>query len=475
MNKILAFIKNIKFTWSDLFLAVGFLFFIPFPAFSWKFMVTYDPSYLFFKNWMIITCFTISFLCLSIYLYLEFKKGNIKNNWIFWVFLLFCILSVVTVLVQPKFSETTVICQRANEFTEKFYPGTQVGDKVTVYQVLFPGHKLFFSMASLLIAMVLYIVLGVFSKRHKDFSFFFLCTYIVAVFMFVITIYSYIAEFDKYGPFFKALVTGDTQYIISVHEIHSFLVARVPYGACLMMGLMFFLIAHHLTHQKRWVVLAVFVYLNMIVSWCKTSLLITSVIIFLYALFLTGTTYKKHPRKNIIYASVLGSLFLAAIICSVLSVVTDGKIVPQIKALFETTFGFESIKGRTYIWDNIRQQLQHGWWIIGRGFGTHNVMLYPMNLVNGDNVCPSHSSYYAILGAGGVISLLGFFLLVGYYCYVFVKCWKVDKVKTMGLVLPFFAYFLYSFTEGTHHLWMSFMFPLFVYYHILEKEKAEQN
>ena len=70
----------------------------------------------------------------------------------------------------------------------------------------FPAPLLFFSMASLLITMVLYIVLGVFPKRHKDFSFFLFVCYIVAAFMLVITIYSYITEGPQYPPFFKAII-----------------------------------------------------------------------------------------------------------------------------------------------------------------------------------------------------------------------------------------------------------------------------
>ena len=471
MGKILTFIKNIKLTKSDIFLVIGFLFFIPFAGFSWKFMVTFDPSTIFFNNQMIIFFFTISFIFLCLYIYQEFKKGNIKNNIFFWLFLLFAVLSVVTVLVQPEHSVATVICKKVNHITEQYYPGTKVGDAVTVYQNITATHKLFFSMASLLITMVLYIVLGVFPKRHKDFSFFLFVCYIVAAFMLVITIYSYITEGPQYPPFFKAIIEGDAQYVAG-HNIYSFLVHRVPYGACLMMGLMFILLAHHVTHQKRWLFIGLYVYLNLMITWCKTSMLISSVILVIYVVFLLVSTFKRHKVKNIVYACIFGTLLLVTVVSITVSILTKGKFIFQIYNLTKTFDDFHTIKARTYIWENIRNQLHGGWFIIGRGFGTHNLMLYPMNLANGDNVCPSHSSYYAILGAGGIISLLGFAVLFGYYVFVFIKCFKVDKAKTIGLALPVLAYFVYSFTEGTHHLWMSFMFPLILYYNILKKEMS---
>lgn len=473
MEKIKNYIKSIHLDLSDLFLAIGFLFFVPFAAYSWKFMVTFDPSTLFLKNWMIIVLFTVSFICLGIYIGLEFKKGNITNKWFFWIFIFFAIMSVVTVLVQPNHSVVEVVCREGTPITTQYYPGTNIGDVVEVHQDITFTHKLFFSTASLLITTIFYIVLFIFPKRQRSFDFFIFATYMVAGFTLVLIIYSYIVEWSEYPPFFKALLEGDTDYIVYEHRICSFIVQRVPYGACLMMGILFFLLAHHLTNQKRWIFLIVFAYLNLLISWCKTSILITTLLLLAYAVYLLVVSYKDHKKRNLIILIFVGSVFFIGTVLSLISIVTKGSFLPKIYGLFSTIVGFKTVKHRTYIWDNIRQQLSGGWLIIGRGFGTHNLMLYPMNLVNGDDVCPSHSTYYAILGAGGLISFFGFVGLFAYYAFTCIKCWKVDKKRTLVLASPSFAYFLYSFTEGINYLWVTLMFPLILYYHLIKKEELK--
>ena len=72
------YIKEIRFTLSDFLLMFGFLFSIPFYAFAWKFMVTWNPSEIFFNARMIVTCFAITTICGAGYFILEIKKGRIK-------------------------------------------------------------------------------------------------------------------------------------------------------------------------------------------------------------------------------------------------------------------------------------------------------------------------------------------------------------------------------------------------------------
>ena len=466
------YIKGLELGLSDLFLAIGFLFFIPFAAFSWKFMVTSDPSTILFKGWMIITCFILSASCWGIYFYLEIKKGNVKNNVFTWLFVFFAIMSLVSVLVQPTDSTAYVEAKFVNAISEQYYPGIQVGDIVPVYRHISVTHRLFFAFGSLLITTIFFIIFFVLPKRIKSFDFLLLVCLIIVGFIAVLTTYSYIAEGSHYIPFIQAIFKGDVEGIYA-SSVKSFVVHRVPYGACMMMGLLFAILGHQLTKHPLWIVFGVYCLINMVFSWCKTAIAISALIVALYLVYLLVITYKDHKKRNKILSIIYGCIAGAALLVVLVSVISKGAVLPQIYNMFSSFTDSRTLQTRTYIWGNINQQLKGGWLIIGRGFGTHNYMLYPMNLVNGDDVCPSHSTYYAVLGAGGIINLLGFLGMYVYYGYIFVKCWKVDKFKTIGLAVGPFAFLLYSFTEGVNYLLLVFMFPLILYYYLSQKEKAQ--
>lgn len=467
------YVKGLELSLSDLFLAIGFLFFIPFAAFSWQFMVTAVPNLVPFKMWMMIVCFVISSSCWGAYFFLEIRKGRLKNNIFFWLYIFFAIMSLVSVLVQPTDSSVVVEAKFVNGVSHQHYPGIQVGDLVTVYRHISASHKLYFACGSLLITTIFFIIFFVLPKRIKSFDFLTLICLIVAIFIVVLTVYSYIVEHDHYGPLLKALFGGDINGVYE-NSVHSFLVHRVPYGACLMMGLLFAILGHQLTKHPLWIFVGIYCLINMVFSWCKTALGISILIVALYLVYLLVLTYKNNKKRNKLLSIIYGSFVFGVGTVVLISILTKGSFVPQIYNAFNSFTDKRTLQTRTFIWENINQQLKGGWIIIGRGFGTHNLMLYSMNLVNGDDVCPSHSTYYAVLGAGGIINLLGFLGMYVYFIYIFVKCWKVDKMKTLGLSVGVIAYFLYSFTEGVNYLILVFMFPLILYYHLNQKpQKAD--
>ena len=90
-------------------------------------------------------------------------------------------------------------------------------------------------------------------------------------------------------------------------------------------------------------------------------------------------------------------------------------------------------------------------------------------------VCPSHSTYYAVLGQGGVFTLIAFIGSYIYFGYVFYKCFRVNKFMTMELSIGFFAFFFYSFTEGVNYLVVLFMLPLIWYYFLIRRGLVEKD
>ena len=468
-KKLISYIKEIKFTTSDFLLMFGFLFSIPFYAFAWKFMVTSDPSQIYFNNRMIITCFSITIVCWALYFLLEIKKGRIKNHLFTWVYVLMAIVSVVAVLIQKNVNIFFVECKLVGPFTEQYYPGTQVGDIVEVVVNISTTHKLFFVCASFIITTILYIVLVVLPKRIKSMEFLVIIGIITMIFMFGMCVYSYIAEADKYAPFVKALFDGDGEGM-KIYSMSSFVVMSVPYGVCMMLAFLFALLVHTITQKHCWYLAAIFFLINMLFSYCRTSLAISYILFILYLTFRIIITFKKHKIRNIILASLLYSLIISFITIVVLCHIKRGNFMPELYKHIKYFTGMDSFQTRTFIWGNIRNELKGGWLVIGRGFGTHNFMLYPMNLVNGDNVCPSHSTYYAILGAGGIISLIGFVGLLAYYVVLFIKSLKYSKTMPIMLSAGLLAYLAYSYTEGVNYLAVVFTFPLILYYHITSKK-----
>lgn len=464
------YIKGLELSYSDLFLALGFLFAAPFYALSWQFMVTKGENVgdIFFKPWMMIVCFTITVICWGFYFYLEIKKGHIKNNLVTWLYVFFALFSIITVLVQPTHSEIDVLCRNGTDFSRKFYPGVQTGDYWTIVTDISSTHRLFFTFASFLITTIFFIIFMVLPKRIKHLEFLIFIGLSVFTFLFILTVYSYITESSNYVGFMKALFIGDIDGIYD-NSVKSFIVHRVPYGACMMMGVIFGLTIHSFTKKWYWYLPTAYCFINMIFSWCKTSIALTVLIVFLYIVYRLIATFKEHKKRNLITLIAIGSVVFIGIILVVVSLITKGKFLPYIYKIIGSFTDTRTIDTRTYIWENIKQRLSGGWWLIGRGFGTHNYMLYPMNLLNGDDVCPSHSTFYATLGAGGIVFLLGLIALYGYYVYAFIKCWKVDKVTTVGLATGVLAFTIYSFTESVNYLLVVFMFPLILYYNIIKR------
>ena len=466
------YLKSIHLIKSDLFLAFGFLFFIPFAAFSWKFMVTSDPSQVFFNNRMIITCFSISLICWIIYFILEAKNGRLKNNIFTWLFVFFTIESLVSVLVQPTDSIIDVLVRKVSKVNESIYPGINVGDLITISTSISLTHRLFFASASVLIPTIIFIILFVLPKRITNMHFLSVIGVIVLVFILFTSIYSFAVEHEKYALFVKYLSQGNIDGMYSA-SIYSFLVHRVPYGACLMMGLMFALVNHAFSRKWYWLLGVVYCFVNMIFTWCKTGIAITFIVLNIYYIYNLILTFKKHVKRNIILSAIY-LLVLSGILTPVLiTLISRGEKLGPLHILLESFVDQGTILSRTYIWANIRQRLSGGWLVIGRGFGIHNYVLYPMNLVNGDDVCPSHSSYYAVLGAGGLIQLIGYLGMMVLYLIFAFKCFRKDKLASFGLFIPFLAFFLYSFTEGVNYLVVVFMFPIILFYNLIKKESSK--
>lgn len=464
--------KGIKFFLSDAFLAIGLLFSIPFYAFAWKFMVTEDPNTIPLNINMIIACFALTMVCWGIYLYLEIKAKRMPPKIVTWLFVALLTFFILSVMVQPTVQIIPTEVRIINSYNTSIYPGIEIGSIIDVVTNLSVTHRVFFVTATIIISTIFFIILFVFPKRLNNINFLIPISVIVFVFLFFVVGYSYVVEHNEYIEFIKAALKPDG-IMMGEHAVASFLTSKVPYGACLMMGVMFALVVGAVTHRWYWNLFGAFFYINMLFTFCRTSILITTGMIALYVIYELIRTFRKHIVRNIIFVLLILFTGFIFVVLFLISVISQGRVLGYIFSLFKIFFHLQTMYTRTLIWRNIFQLLGDGWIVLGRGFGTFNYFLYPMNVVNGDYVCPAHSTYLAVLGSGGIFALIAFLSLYLYYGYIFIRSMKYDPIRTLQLSLPVLAFFLYSFTEGVIYLIVVFMCPLIYFYYSKKKEMAK--
>ena len=463
------FIKSLKFRLSDLFLLIGFLPFAIFLIFGQLFMQFQNPSDVAFPLWASILCFVVMVISWSTYLYLEVYRSKVKYNlYIASAFLVLLLLNIITIAVQPKLVTENVIIRYSAQNPELIGTTTQATISIS------DTHKFIFIAEITATISFIYIGLFVFPRRFASLAFIKYLGYALFVFLLVLIVYGYIADFDKYVAFIKHVLNIDrTDPDIYHKTVVSFIIHRNAYGMCMMLGIIFAFINHSIEKKWYYYLIAAFFYINMIFSLCKTGLLISALLIAIYVIYRLIITLKEHKKRNIIILVCIGAVALIGVSTVGIAYLTKGKVLASIYSIIKSiTGGGQSLDFRSYIWDNTFQLLRNGNWLIGRGFGLINLMLQPMNIAShGEKVFPTHSAYLGLLAEGGILFLLAYIALLGYSGYIAFKCYKKNPGLTITMSLGVIAFVLYSFIETIHYLVYIFLFPIMVLYYTTREEK----
>ena len=469
-----SFIKSLELRLSDLLLLVGFIPFAIFLIFGQLFMQYVDPNVVSLPIWAAIICFVIVLGCWGYYLYLEFKRGNAPNRIITYIFAFLILLAVITIAVQPSTVIIDMVVRQVNGTNEALYPGIQVGDIVHLETPISLVHRFYFMMNVFCIGVFIYIGLFVFPKRFTSVLFVKYLGYAVLFFVMTVILFGYFTEYNLYIPFIKTLL-GQTDEDPATYAVKSYIIHRNAYGMVMMIGIIFAFINHSIEKKWYYYLFVGFFYVNMVFSYCKTGLLISALLIAFYVLYRLITTYQEHKKRNKILLITFISLGVIALGIVGLSLVTKGKFLGKIYTIIVGAKDSGTLDMRAYIWDNSFQLLQNGWWLIGRGFGTYNLVLMPMNTANGDMVFPAHSAYVGLLAQGGIFFLLGYIALLGYYFYLVFKCFKKEPGLTITLTFGAIAFIIYSFTEAIQYLVYVFLFPIMILYHTKYELEEKAN
>lgn len=478
MEKLKTFIKSLHLRLSDLFMLVGFLPFTLFLIFGQLFMQYPNPDEVAFKLWMIIVSFVISAGSWGAYIYLECKRGNKPHDIITWIFVVLAIIGVIGILIQPNIFQETVIIRFVNDINKEVYgESIQIGDIVNAPiapLTISTTHYIFFTLDLLLILLFIYTGLFIFPKRFTNITFIKFIGYGVIALTVVMIFYSYIFEHEKFIPFIKALL-GNGENIYD-YTLVSFIIHRNAFGMTALIGIIFAFINHTIERKWWYWLFAIFFYINMVFSMCKTSLLIGALLIVIYAVYRLIFTYKEFPKRNKIILIGGGCVAFLAVLVVGISILSKGKILSPIYGLVAGESS--TLDNRTFIWDNCFQLLRANpiYYFFGRGFGLVNEVLLPMNTANGDKVFPTHSAFINLLTEGGFFYLFAYILFMGYCAYVIIKSYKKSPALTVAISLGVLAFTIYSIIETIHYLVYAFMLPVMILYHVsyLEHQKEEQ-
>ena len=462
------FIQSLELRLSDLFLLIGFLGFAIFLIFGQEFMQHQNPNDVALPLWAAIVSGVIMIGSWIYYLYLELFVRKTNYNPIVTVAFAFLImLNIVAIFVQPNesFINNTVRFSSVDE--------TLIGTVQNALLIVTPTHKFVFVNEMVGVGMFTYIGLFIFPRRFKNTNFLEYFGYALYALIFVMTIYSYIAEFNIYSDFVKWIIGVDRSKELMELRVKSFVIHPNAFGMICMLGIIYCCI-HQSIKPRLWIYFLMgYFFISMIFSLCKTGLLLSALVILAWYIYRLVRTYKEHQLRNkiAIFASIGVALILLVIVG--LPYLTKGKIFGKIYQIIASATGEGlSMKMRSYIWDNCWLLLKDGWWLIGRGFGTVNLELWPLNVISHEeHVFPTHSSFMNMLAEGGIIFLLAYFAFIIYVCYVSFKAYKKKPNYVFAFLLGAGSFFLYSFIETIHYLALVFLFPIFVIYFTPKEEK----
>lgn len=451
MTKILKY-----FRLSDLFLFIGLCFFAPFLIFKQYFVTNQNPNNVGFPLAAIIVCFTLVIASWVTYLVLEHKQGNFNKN-----------LSIIILGAIALINLIVILCQPSN-ISLKMDSINQTSNQIAPINIdISPTHKTFFLMEAILICFALLIGFTVFSKRFKaEYTVPAICLIGILVF-FIFNIYSYFTEGQQYIEFVKHLFSGSSLEELTNYTVKSFTVHRNGYGMVLLVGIILATIIHSYNEKPINYGIMIFFMINMLFTLSKGSLLIGALVIIAYVYFRLFYTINENRKRNLLLIVIYSIILITTLVLFVVSNATKGEVL----GFLYSNGIFDTLKSRTLIWKNAFQNLSGGKWLIGRGYGIINLIIYPMNLVNGDNAFAAHNVFIELLGEGGIFFLGAYIFLLAYSILKIVKYWNKSPNTFMTLSIGVAAFFIYGFIESNQFMIYIFLIIIFIYINTIKTKE----
>lgn len=430
ISKMRDYIKKLELSINDAILIVGISFGIVLFFESSNLMLTHSPQNTYLPFWLIILSFAIFFASSVIYVFLSIKKKQFKYSLVGCIIFGVLLLANIVILAGP--TSFTIIYP--------FY------NKVLTTNISLEVKAVYFFWAYIILASI-FVGIYCFPYRIKNQKFIFIVLYLMLIAAVIAIIYSLIVETSNYSIYFKELFNMGK---FEPYAPKSFFPHRNVYGFFLEFCICVTLICHALSKQKRYIYISLGLYLNLLLTMCKTGILLSSIALITYYfcyLFISFKSDKDMYKKPFVIYVIAASLVIVSLIVIIFA-------IEPIRVKFLAIFR----NGETL--DDRMKIIRNSWAIItsssplyGSGFGVYQSLLYDANeLLTLEYTYSSHNWFFSIFGSGGALYLTGYLSLLIYAGFLNYKLFKVNKQIAVSFLIAFIVLFAHSFFEDNFYL-----------------------
>ena len=414
---MLKFLEEKHLRLSDITFVLAILFAIPVITEGVMQMGVLNPQTPIVPLGLTISTSIITILLLAVGLFFEFKyyKSTVRLIPLA-VSILLILIGCLTIFLAPE--AIVVTYQDINGGPLEL--GTHISGAV----------RFSYFMTYLILISFIYIGIFVVPQRIKSTKIVLFLINCLMVVTLIAIIYSLITEFRQYGSFLQFVFGGQTGGEIKEYTIESFWNHRNMYGAYLEFSIFAAMAAYSLSKNKiNFAFIALF-FIEMIFTFCRTSLLISIVGIIAWVVVLLLVKFKDDKKKFIITISSICGAIAVILAISLTLIFAVPSINEMVVKMFE---GGGTIVGRAKIWKKALEIIS-GHVVFGRGYGNFNSTLFVVNsLVLSDATFSTHSFFFSILGRAGIFGLLAFFALIA---FTVKSCINISK-KNLSLGITF--------------------------------------
>ena len=323
------------------------------------------------------------------------------------------IINIITTCVFKNTTDFTLISIDGNEYQGTYYVSNFEKFKYIVQ---------FFIMC--MNCYLGFVVIPQIAKTQKAFKIF---VYIYIAFVIIVTITGYITEYQKYYNFFfnftPQSVDGSTISPLGLY--------KNTFGFLLTLQIFCFIYLHNDNRKWYFIVMMFFALFNILVILCKLGLIISSIAIAIYLIYLLVDTWKKNPKRNAIIAIAVGGTIAVAALVVLILVLTNNPLINElfskISKLFETKEN--TLFTRSLIWKNCFTIVKtHNAYLFGCGYGVTGGLLYEYNTIDlsvyYNHTTHAHNIWIEYYAYGGISLVILSVLLTACLIYAIVKIWK---------------------------------------------------
>lgn len=408
------------------------------------------------------------------YFFCEKKKGDVRIHYPFIILLsVLFIISLVTILTFPSELQVDVPV-----FKEIIYDADHVVNEIDfikhAYIYVSPEQRVLYIIVSFTVLYLVYIFIWVLPRKVRYLRELDVAMYIILAFAAIAIIYSLIVDRNEYVQFFVALRDPDLYF---PYGIKSFLGNRNSFGILMTFSCFSSLYLHHVTKKWWFIPISLVFIIESIFISSKTNVLVCLLVEAVYLIALFVMQFKKRLKFSIIFAGVIGLLLLIFGGLSIIHYVINKDFLARGFSYVDKLYNFfivnafqnaSSFTGRNKQYSKVLLLLDYGYWGVGLGYGLFSYVFQGLeNIANvrtmyvwdrdaiytheGEGYVLTdtpHSSYYQILGTGGIVTLVIYFLLIAYLIFAMVRVFKKHKLTVIMCAAFLFGALLHGLTEA---------------------------